>query len=451
MINNYEIKIENNEAILYLHFDFNNEIGLFNLKDKKDDIQNVIKKYIKENKINFKGIKIAIVVGGVLMGTLILNKPVDDIEYYNPSIMDVIVNKTTIEIENNDEAILDIGKPKEEIKEEIEKPKEEIKIEVPKEETKVEKPKDETKVENKQEINKESKEDKIEISKEEIEKTKEEVKEEEKQEIKEENLTYVTIYRNNGTVITLELEEYIIGVVAAEMPASFSTEALKAQAVIARTYALKSIKNNRVLTDDSKTQNYKDNEQLKKMWGNSYNTYYNKIKNAVENTKGIYLTYNGNIIEAVYHSTSNGYTESSINVWENDYSYLISVESPYDSINTSFLKETFITYEKISKLLNITVTKETEFNILSYTSSNRVDIIEVDGKDYKGTNFRNLLGLRSTDFEIKKEENGINFITKGYGHGVGMSQYGANGMAKNGYTYKQILRHYYNGITISNM
>ena len=178
---------------------------------------------------------------------------------------------------------------------------------------------------------------------------------------------------------------------------------------------------------------------------------YNKIKNAVENTKGIYLTYNGSIIEAVYHSTSYGYTESSINVWGNDYSYLTSVESKYDSINTSFLKETFITYEKISKLLNTTVTKDTIFNILSYTSSNRVDIIEVNDIEYTGVKFRSLLGLRSTDFEIKKEENGINFITKGYGHGVGLSQYGANGMAKNGYTYKQILKHYYKGITISKM
>ena len=435
MISNYEIKIENNEPILYLHFDFSNEIGGF--KDKKKTIENLIKKYIKDNKINFKGVKIAIVVSGVLMGTLLLNEPIQDIEYYSPSVMETIVTETTSNEIVKEEKEEVIEESKEEIKEE------EIKVEKPKEETK----KEQVKQENKEEIKKE--ETKVEQPKEEVV-TQNKVEEEVKNEVID-NKTYVTVYRNNGTVITLELEEYIIGVVGAEMPASFHSEALKSQAIIARTYALKSIKNNRVLTDDSKTQNYKDINQLKSMWGSSYNTYYNKIKKAVESTKGIYLTYNGSIIEAVYHSTSNGYTESSINVWGNDYSYLTSVESKYDSINTSFLKETFITYEKISKLLNTTVTKDTIFNILSYTSSNRVDIIEVDGIEYTGVKFRSLLGLRSTDFEIKKEENGINFITKGYGHGVGLSQYGANGMAKNGYTYKQILKHYYKGITISKM
>lgn len=378
------------------------------------------------------------------MGTLLLNEPIQDIEYYSPSVMETIVTETiSNEIVKEDKQEV-IEETKEQVKQEQ---KEEIKVEKPKEDNKKEQVKQESKKEEiKQEIKKE--ETKVEKPKQEV--TQNKVEEEVKNEVID-NKTYVTVYRTNGTVLTLELEEYIIGVVGAEMPASFHSEALKSQAIIARTYALKAMKNNRVLTDDSKTQNYKDINQLKSMWGSSYNTYYNKIKNAVESTKGIYLTYNGSIIEAVYHSTSNGYTESSINVWGNDYSYLTSVESKYDSINSSFLKETFITYEKISKLLNTTVTKDTNFNILSYTSSNRVDIIEVNGIEYTGVKFRSLLGLRSTDFEIKKQEDGIVFVTKGYGHGVGLSQYGANGMAKNGYTYKQILKHYYKGITISKM
>ena len=246
----------------------------------------------------------------------------------------------------------------------------------------------------------------------------------------------------------MELEEYIIGVVGAEIPASFHEEALKAQAIIARSYALHAVRNNKVLTDNSKTQNYNDTTQLKKKWGSQYEYYYNKIKNAVENTKGVYLSYNNKVIEAFYHSTSNGYTEASKNVWGSDYPYLVSVESPYDNTNKSFIKETFLTYEQLSSKLNDNINSETEFKITSYTEGKRVENIKINNKNYTGVSLRTLLGLRSADFEIEKTSEGITFITKGYGHGVGLSQYGANGMAKNGYTYKQILKHYYQGISI---
>ena len=235
------------------------------------------------------------------------------------------------------------------------------------------------------------------------------------------------------------------------MPASFSEQALMAQAIIARTYALKSLENNKTLTDNSTTQNYKDNSELRKVWGSSYDFYYSKIKNAVLNTKGIYLTYNGKIIDAVYHSTSNGYTEDAKNVWGNSFPYLVSVESPYDSTNKNFESQKFFTYEEISSKLKINITEETNFSILSYTSSSRVENIEIDGNIYTGLQIRNILGLRSTDFQIEKSDTGIIFITKGYGHGVGLSQYGANGMAKNGYSYDQILKHYYKGITINHL
>ena len=123
------------------------------------------------------------------------------------------------------------------------------------------------------------------------------------------------------------------------MPASFNIEALKAQAIVARTYTMKLIESNRTITDTVTTQSYKDNDALKVMWQESYNTYYNKIKTAVNDTKGIYITYNGNIIDAVYHSTSNGFTEDSINVWGNEFPYLKTVSSPWDTSASSFLTE----------------------------------------------------------------------------------------------------------------
>ena len=279
-----------------------------------------------------------------------------------------------------------------------------------------------------------------------------EVKEEpiiKKQEIKEDNKNYITIKRSNGLITNLEIEEYVIGVVGAEMPASFDEEALKAQAVIARTYAVSSLNKGKILTDNSSTQNYKDNEELKKMWGNNYNKYYQKVKNAVDDTKGIYLTYNGQIIDAVYHSTSNGQTENAKYVWGTSKPYLVSVDSTYDTSNKSFNYEKFIAYADLSKKLNMEINFDTNFNIISKTAGNRIDKIQINDKTYTGVELRNLLGLRSADFEITKEENGINFKTKGYGHGVGLSQYGANGMAKAGYNYQEILTHYYTGVKLT--
>jgi len=442
MINGYSIKKENNEDILCLYLDFNNEFANFDFNNKKEEFKETIKNYIKKNKIKFNGTKVAIVVGGVIMVTLLINKPIPLQDNITPTIVEKVENK----LEENDSIKEEISNEQsseivskeeisnnEQIKEDV---KEEIKIEQnQKEEIKNNKPQNTQKEEIKQEQN---------IQKEEIKVEESNLQPEHKEEKK-----YVTIYRSSGTVLTIELEEYIIGVVGAEMPASFHEEALKAQAIIARTYALKAIENNKVLTDTSSTQNYKDNTQLKNMWGSDYNYYYNKIKNAVEKTKGIYLTYNNQIIEAVYHSTSNGQTESAQFVWGNNFEYLVSVESPYDSTNKSFETDKFLTYEQLSNKLNTNINSETEFNITSYTEGNRIENIEINGNNYTGVKLRSLLGLRSADFEINKNEGGITFKTKGYGHGVGLSQYGANGMAKNGYTYKQILKHYYQGISIN--
>ena len=169
----------------------------------------------------------------------------------------------------------------------------------------------------------------------------------------------------------------------------------------------------------------------------------------MDSTKGIYLTYKGEIIDAVYHSTSNGKTESAKNVWGNIVPYLVSVESPYDETNKTFQQEKVFTYEELSKKLGYAVTNESNLTIERKTEGNRVAEILIDQKNYDGVALRNLLGLRSATFEIIKKEDKVLFNTYGYGHGVGMSQYGANGMAKEGDNYKEILKHFYQGVTLS--
>jgi len=438
MINNYKVKKVNNEEILYIYINLDNEFAKENLKDKKQKLDKIIKEYLKQNKINFKGTKVAIIAGGMLIGTIALKAPntkkttVANIDNYVVSLIDENILDNEIELMK-------------EVEEDNNKEQKVISKEVVKEE-KTESEKNSSMSKNNNTNNHpKSKSSTVssQTTKTETNNTKEEVKE-----VKD-NKVYVTIKRSSGLITNIELEEYLIGVVGAEMPASFDEEALKAQAIIARTYAINTLNKGKILTDNSSTQNYKDNSELKKMWSSSYNTYYQKVKNAVSKTEGIYLTYNGQIIDAVYHSTSNGQTEDAKYVWGNSKPYLVSVESPYDTNNKSFSYDKFMAYEELSKILKTEINQDTEINILSYTTGKRVEKIEIADKIYTGVEIRTLLTLRSADFEITKEDNGINFKTKGYGHGVGLSQYGANGMAKAGYNYEQILKHYYKGVKLT--
>lgn len=453
VIISYEIKRESNEEILYLSFDFSDEFSKFNFKEKTQKLERIVKDFINKNRINYNGTKVAIVIGGIAVGTLFLNNTTPPTNNFkidnNITIMEnvnnfPILNDMNHSIETEEQQVI-----QSDIMEENNIPQENIQTSISNiNQEVIENVKQVEKIEDNGVFNSVVNEQIEQYNPVIEETTKTEEVIEEQPIIPEENKTYVTVYRTNGTIITLELEEYIIGVVGAEMPASFNEQALMAQAVIARTYALKSLENNKALTDNSSTQNYKDDNELKTVWGADYNFYYSKIKNAVDSTKGMYLTYNGKIIDAVYHSTSNGYTEDAKNVWKNAFPYLVSVESPYDSTNKNFETQKFLTYEEISSKLQSSITQETNFNILSYTSGNRVENIEINGNVYTGIQVRSLLGLRSADFKIEKSDLGITFTTKGYGHGVGMSQYGANGMAKNGYSFDQILTHYYKGVTI---
>lgn len=459
MINSYSIQIKNNEKILILYIDYNYEFGIdFKKSHRHNNMKREIKDYIKKNKIKFDGEKIALSLGGIILAILLIteNPTTNDIEltYVNNN----IIPKETVNIINTNQSeetvtIKDSSSIEEITNNTNEKVSNELK----------EKPSNKLDEKNKTTNNNQNKNTQI-TSKDNNETKNSETKIDQKETVenketnenpKQEESSYtsksetdkVTIYRTNGYVITIPLDEYLIGVVGAEMPASFPIEALKAQAVVARTYALKKIKNNAKLTDSVSTQCYKDNNQLKEMWKNSYNTYYQKIKSAVEATKNQAIYYQNDYIDAVYHSTSNGKTEDAMYVWGNSSPYLKSVDSSWDKNSTSYLKEIEKDLSNVLNILGVDVS-DTSFEILSRDSSGRVEKVRFGNREFTGVEFRNLLGLRSADFDIKQIDNTLIITTRGYGHGVGLSQYGASGMAKEGYNYIEILKHYYTGVTI---
>lgn len=254
-----------------------------------------------------------------------------------------------------------------------------------------------------------------------------------------------------NTIEKLNLEDYIIGVVAAEMPASFNEEALKAQAVASRTYAVYKMENNTreydVVTDVS-NQSYITVDEMKNKWKDDFDKYYNKVKNAVLNTKGEVMFYDNNVVEAYYFAMSNGYTENASLVFSEDRDYLQSVESIYDNENLKNFEVTKVyKKEEVCNKLNISC-EGFEINNIERSNTGRVNKIVINNKGFKGTEVRKLLGLRSTDFTINIDNDNVSITTKGYGHGVGMSQYGANGMAKNGYSFDEILKYFYKNVEI---
>ena len=246
----------------------------------------------------------------------------------------------------------------------------------------------------------------------------------------------------------MELEEYVVGVVAAEMPASFNIEALKAQAIAARTYAVKKTSQGKVLVNSTADQVYKTTSQMKSTWGSEYNYYYNKIKNAINATKGMVLKYGGEYIDAQYSAMTNGKTELPEYVWSFSRPYLQCVSSRWDEKVKNFKVTKSFSYDEVSKKLGQTITSSTEIEVVSRTVSGRVEKIKIGDTVYTGVAVRSKLGLRSTDFEIELADD-VKITTKGYGHGVGMSQYGANVAANEGYSYSDILTHYYVGASIT--
>ncbi len=281
-----------------------------------------------------------------------------------------------------------------------------------------------------------------------------------------EDIRVFNVYTNKAMV--LPLEEYIKGVVAAEMPAAFHIEALKAQAIAARTYAIsRTIRYENSHPDHPDAavctgihcQAYLSFEELALIHGDSWiEEYWPRIEEAVESTKGLLLYYQGEIIETPYHSTSGGMTEDSVNVFASDSPYLKSVVSPYEEDAPKYKSVLSLTGEEFINKLNreypnakITLDNLGEkIKLIEKTPSGRVKKVAVDKDIINGSTIRTLFGLNSTNFKITydKKINLIEIVTYGYGHGVGMSQWGANGMGKNGSTYEQILKHYYTGVEI---
>lgn len=267
------------------------------------------------------------------------------------------------------------------------------------------------------------------------------------------NMTIRVKRVEKDTIEEVPLEKYVEGVVAGEMPVSFELEALKAQAVAARSYAMKHIETSSDseydVVDTVMNQVYLDDEYLKDAWKDSYVEKINKIKKAIIETRGQYLLYNDTVIDALFFSTSVGKTENSEEVFNETVPYLRSVDSSWDSKTSPVFSETN-TYSKkdFYSKLGLTISDKLNIEIKDTTSTGRIKEIIINGKTFTGTQVSTKLGIRSTYFSIVENDTSITVTTKGYGHGVGMSQYGAEGMAKEGYTYDQILKYYYQGVEI---
>lgn len=278
----------------------------------------------------------------------------------------------------------------------------------------------------------------------------------------------VKVYlHNKDEIVTMALEDYVEGVVAGEMPALFHIEALKAQAVAARTFAVRRMKiyggrgcglhpQADVCTDSTHCQAWLSDDELKQKWGVlGYYKYKPKISKSVKSTKGLIITYRGKPIDPVFHSTSGGKTENSEDVWGNVVPYLRSVVSPYEEDSPKLVGEfSFDLNYFVSKLneaypdLNLKLEHLKTMEVVEEGEGGRIVKLRIKNKIVRGMDIRKIFKLNSSNFNWEIQGSRIVFTTIGYGHGVGMSQYGANGMAKAGKTYEQILKHYYTGVEI---
>jgi len=255
-----------------------------------------------------------------------------------------------------------------------------------------------------------------------------------------------------GKIKNIVFEEYIKGVLAGEMGADFDLEALKAQAVAARSYAMykmeKTKKEEYDVVNTVTNQVYLTEEELKEKWNEDYQTKINKIKSAVVETNGEYMTYDGEVVEALFFSTSTGKTENSEDVFSAKVPYLRSVSSD-DSLSPVYTDTLIIKKTDFYQKLNLEKKDKLNIEIKEKSKTGRIKIIIINEVEFKGKDVASKLGLRSNHFDIKENEDSITINTKGYGHGVGMSQYGALAMAKKGYKYDEILKHYYTDIKLS--
>ena len=277
--------------------------------------------------------------------------------------------------------------------------------------------------------------------------------------------TVKVLHTKTGKIEEMNLDEYLYGVVSAEMPAQFEKEALKAQSTVARTYTIYKIvhgqgkhENADICDDSSCCQAWISKEERLARWDEKEkDNNWNKIVDAVNETKGKIIEYNGEPINAFFHSNSGGNTEAPINVWGGtaDYPYLRSVETSGEDGYTQYKSQVKLTREElIEKMQEKYNDFEIDFNnvdaikILEYTEGNRVRTLKIGNKNISGVEARSIFMLKSANFNINIEEDYITFYVIGYGHGVGMSQTGADSLAKQGMNYEDIIKHFYTGVQV---
>lgn len=270
------------------------------------------------------------------------------------------------------------------------------------------------------------------------------------------------LHQKTGEVEEVGLDEYLCHVVSAEMPADYELEALKAQAVVARTYTIYKVKNkkhdNADICDDSTCcQAWISKEARLARWEESkQESNWQKIEQCVKETKGKIITYENEPINAFFHANSGGSTELPVNVWGgSEFPYLQVVQTAGEEGYTQYASEVEFTKEELIKKLKtkyediqINFEDNEDIKVLEHTDSNRVKTVKFGNHEISGVEARTIFGLKSANFEITKEENKVKFMVKGYGHGVGMSQTGSNTMAKQGNNYEEIIQHFYAGIEI---
>lgn len=271
----------------------------------------------------------------------------------------------------------------------------------------------------------------------------------------------------NKDVVTVSELEYVCGSVAAEMPASYNEEALKAQAVACYTNAVRFKAQNSkdspnsalsgadISNDTSTHQGYLTKEERQEKWGNSFEKYEKKIMNAVNSVLGQTLTYKGELCVAAFHAISTGTTENAAAVWGKNIDYLKSVRSAGDPLSPSYLTTLSVTKEQfcdIAKSIGASTDikdKSTWIGKIKTTDAKTVSSIEIGGKTFTGAEIRSAFSLKSAAFTAEATDTGVIFKVYGYGHGVGMSQYGADYMARQGSNFEEILKHYYKGAAIT--
>lgn len=275
------------------------------------------------------------------------------------------------------------------------------------------------------------------------------------------------LHTKTNVVEEINLDEYLYGVVSAEMPASFEKEALKAQSVVARTYTIYKIIHNKgkhngadICDDSTCCQAWISKEDRLNKWDEKEReNYWNKIVNAVDKTKGKIITYNGEPINAFFHSNSGGNTEAPVNVWGGTgYPYLQSVATSGEDSYTQYKSEVNLSKEELVnkmrekyKDFSINFEEADAIQIIEYTEGGRVKTLKIGNKNLSGVEIRSIFTLKSANFEVKIEKDTISFLVIGYGHGVGMSQTGADSLAKQGKNFEEIINHFYTGVIIQDL